>query len=324
MVVDLLSSPPLRLAPLVSQFISEYLEVGRRHGYEQPDLERRISELLRQADWLLDHPHSFEPLHRALRSPVDYLALGLDFFEPLVDWENSLCEGPWHEVKSARARGENTILLSNHQTEADPQLIHLALRAEFDELARDIRFMAGERVQKDPIAAPFCLGRDLVCIYSRRHLDYPPERRAEKLNHNAVAMRQLKELLAQGGVTLYLAPSGGRDRRTDSGEVEVAPFDPDAIEMMRLLAIGCGRPTVCRPLSLSTYDVLPPPAEVQKELGEVRRTRGGPIGIALGEPVCWDALPAGKEFRAERAQRIHAEALRGHEDLISRLKARLS
>jgi glycerol-3-phosphate O-acyltransferase len=320
MVVDLLRSPPPRLAPLVSDFISEYLEVGKRHGYAQADLERRISDLLHQADWLLDNPRPFEPLHRALRTPVDYLNLGLDFFEPLVDWEKSICEGSWSEVADARLRGENTILLSNHQTEADPQLIHLALRGTHDELAHNIRFMAGERVQKDPIAAPFCLGRDLVCIYSRRHLDHPPERRAEKLNHNAVAMRQLKELLGQGGVTLYLAPSGGRDRRAEHGLVEIAPFDPDAVEMMRLLAAGCGRPTICRPLCLSTYDVLPPPAEIQKELGEVRRTHGGPIGISVGEPVCWEDLPAGKEFREERARRIHQQVAYGYSELEKRLR----
>jgi glycerol-3-phosphate O-acyltransferase len=304
-----LCSAPPRLLPLVERLLEEYQAVGNRHGFSDADLSCRLTALLTEADRLIDHPHTFSPLHEAIRTPVDYMELGLSFFEPLVDWSQSHRQGNWEEIEQRRRAGENTILLANHQTEGDPQLMHLLLRQDLETLAQAMRFMAGERVQKDPIAHPFSLGRHLVCVYSRRHIDHPPERKADKLTHNATAMRQLKELLAQGGVVLYLAPSGGRDRTNAFGEVELAPFDPDAVEMMRLMAGGCPRPTLCYPLALSTFDVLPPPAGVHLPLGEVRHTRGGPIGMSLGSPICWDQLPAGKEMRGARAQAIQQQTL---------------
>jgi len=44
----------------------------------------------------------------------------------------------------------------------------------------------------------------------------------------------MSELLSEGGKTIYVAPSGGRDRRNNQGIVEVAPFDPQSIEMLLL------------------------------------------------------------------------------------------
>lgn len=320
-MTDLIRTLPSRLVPLIQDFVQQYTEVGSRHGYTVEELERRMSLLIERSEWLFDHPVPFTPLHEAVREPFDYMQLGLDFFEPLVDWERSVSEGDWRSVEVSRAAGENTILLANHQTEADPQLMHLVLRRSHDGLASSMRFLAGERVQKDPIAAPFCLGRHLVCVYSRRHLDHPPERRAEKLTHNASAMRQLKELLAQGGVTLYLAPSGGRDRVGESGDVELAAFDPDAVEMMRLMAEGCGRPTWCRPLALATYSILPPPADVHRPLGEVRRTQGGAIGMALGAPIEWGSLPSGKEHRQTRTQAVQDSVKSLYQSLVGRLNS---
>jgi glycerol-3-phosphate O-acyltransferase len=319
-MTDLIRTLPTRLIPLIQDFVLQYTEVGSRHGYAVEDLERRMALLIERAEWLLDHPVPFTPLHEAVREPFDYLQFGLDFFEPLVDWQRSCSTGDWRAVETGARAGENTILLANHQTEADPQLMHLMLRSSHQELATSMRFLAGERVQKDPIAAPFCLGRDLVCVYSRRHLDHPPELRSEKLTHNASAMRQLKELLAQGGVTLYLAPSGGRDRIGPSGEIELASFDPDAIEMMRLMAEGCGRTTWCRPLALATYSVLPPPADVHRPLGEVRCTEGGAIGMALGEPIDWSSLASGKEHRLTRSQAVQASVGNLYENLLNHLK----
>jgi glycerol-3-phosphate O-acyltransferase len=41
----------------------------------------------------------------------------------------------------------------------------------------------------------------------------------------------------------YVAPSGGRDRPNQEGIVEVAPFDPQSIEMFNLMAKKSTRPT---------------------------------------------------------------------------------
>jgi glycerol-3-phosphate O-acyltransferase len=322
MSAGLLDLLPVRLQPLLEEFLGEYLEVGMRHGFAESYLRGLLATLIERAEDLLDHPVELTPLHEPIRHPFDYLRFGLDFFEPLIDRSKSLCSGNWQEVAEWASQGHNTILLSNHQTEADPQLMHLLLRDQHDALAAGFRFMAGERVQRDPIATPFSIGRRLVCVYSRRHLDHPPERREEKLRHNALAMRKLKELLAAGGVTLYLAPSGGRDRPGREGEVHVADFDPDAVEMMRLLAASCGCPTLFRPLALSTYPVLPPPIDIHRPLGEVRRTDGGPIGMALGDPIDWESLPSGKTHRAARAYAIQQKVQHLYAALTDTLRAR--
>ena len=46
--------------------------------------------------------------------------------------------------------------------------------------AEKMIFVAGERVITDPVAIPFSLGRHLLCIYSKRYIDHPPEKKVEK------------------------------------------------------------------------------------------------------------------------------------------------
>ena len=41
-------------------------------------------------------------------------------------------------------------------------------------------FVAGERVITDPLAIPFSMGSNLLCIYSKRYIDHPPEKKIEK------------------------------------------------------------------------------------------------------------------------------------------------
>ncbi len=45
-------------------------------------------------------------------------------------------------------------------------------------------------------------------------------------------MHELVRQLAAGGLCVYIAPSGGRDRINEAGEVPVAPFDKDSIELL--------------------------------------------------------------------------------------------
>ena len=77
----------------------------------------------------------------------------------------------------------------------------------------------------------------------------------------------MSRLLREGGKIVYVAPSGGRDRKNSLGKVEIAPFDPASIEMFYLMANKAKTPTHFVPLALATYDLLSPPENVQKELG---------------------------------------------------------
>lgn len=238
----------------------------------------------------LRHPFEFEPHHRMITAPFDYYTWGVDFFRPLVDKTRSTLTGrdELQRIAAQLAAGDNVIFLANHQSEADPQIISLLFEDEFTALGKDMIFVAGERVIADPITAPFSMGRNLLCIYSKRHIDHPPERKAAKVQHNRKTMERMAELLAEGGHAIYVAPSGGRDRPNASGVVEVAKFDPQSIEMFRLMAQRAGRPTHFHPMALATFDIMPPPQTVAVELGEPRKLQRCPVHIAVGAELDLD------------------------------------
>jgi glycerol-3-phosphate O-acyltransferase len=104
-------------------------------------------------------------------------------------------------------------------------------------------------------------------------------------------MELMSELLAEGGKCIYVAPSGGRDRPSDAGSGGGGPFDPQSIEMFYLMARRASTPIHFYPLSLATYDVLPPPKTVQVELGEVRQARRTGIHAFFGKPIDMEHFP---------------------------------
>jgi glycerol-3-phosphate O-acyltransferase len=104
-------------------------------------------------------------------------------------------------------------------------------------------------------------------------------------------MELMSLLLKEGGKAIYVAPSGGRDRRNKQGVVEVAPFDSGSIELFYLMAQKAGTPTHFYPMSLVTYDVLPPPETVQIEMGEMRHAGRAPIHLAIGPELTMETFP---------------------------------
>ena len=129
------------------------------------------------------------------------------------------------DIEAALAKGENVVILSNHQTEADPQVLSILLeKAGFGSLAEKIIFIAGHKVTNDPIAIPFSMGRNLLCIHSKKHIKNPPEDIPVKQAQNLESMKAMGELAAEGGNIFWVAPSGGRDRPDESGKFVVAPF----------------------------------------------------------------------------------------------------
>lgn len=183
------------------------------------------------------------------------------------------------------------ILFANHQIEADPQAISILLEKTHPKLAEQLIFVAGERVITDLLAIPFSLGRNLLCIYSKRYIDYPPEEKHKKQLHNKRTMELMSELLNEGGKIIYMAPSGGRDRPNAEGVVEVAPFDPQSIAMFYLMSKKASRKTHFYPMALDTYNLLPPPETVQVELGETRMTKRGAIHLAVGSEINMELFP---------------------------------
>ena len=61
------------------------------------------------------------------------------------------------------------------------------------ELAEKVVFVAGHRVTTDPLAIPFSMGCNLLCIYSKKYIESPPELKAAKQQQNMVCTRLPKQ-----------------------------------------------------------------------------------------------------------------------------------
>ncbi len=302
-------SIPSKYAEILKLFYAGYAKAIGAHGIpisHYNDLFGTYAQLIK--DQCVE-PYPFEPYHRAVRKPFDYYAFGLEIFKPLVDRQRSSVHGLDHlkTIVDSLSRGENAIFLANHQTEGDPQAISILLEDSFPAFAEKLIFVAGERVITDPLAAPISMGCNLLCIYSKRYIDCPPEQKLKKQLHNKRTMELMSELLSEGGKAIYVAPSGGRDRPNEKGIVSVAPYDPQSIQMFYLMASRAGHPTHFYPLVLKTYELLPPPQNIQVELGEVRMTKRGGIHLAFGPRFDMEHFPgsdlAGKHER--RQARAH-------------------
>lgn len=253
----------------------------------------------------VDHPYTFSPYHKKIREPFDYYKFGIEFVRNLVDEKRSKVVHFQNVEKMARQikANENVVLFANHQTEGDPQLISLALEKTFPELGENMIFVAGDRVLTDPMAVPFSKGRNLLCIYSKRHIDNPPEKKMMKQEHNRKTMKVLKDLFAEGGKVIYVAPSGGRDRANDQGIVEIAPFDPQSIEMFRLMATESKRTTHFYPLALDTFEILPPPKTIGGEIGEKRSAKRCPTFFAFCDELDMQNFP-GNDIKDRHERRM--------------------
>lgn len=273
------------------------------------------------------HPFDFAPYHRAMRGPpFDFTSFGNLFSRPMVNLPRSYME-PSHSyavferIVQQLAAGDNVCLLGNHQSEADPFAIYHSFRHFFGErggqLAEAMIFMAGDRVRDDPLAAPFSAGRSMLTVFSKNHINDDPARKAAKHAHNRRSLKEMERMFAEGGKAVWFAPSGGRDRRSPaSGRVECAPFDADAVEMFRLSADRAARmragdasedddsnghlplpPSAARrrrrlchyyPMAMGTYNMLPPPESVEKDMGELRVASYAPVWVTLLPEIDWE------------------------------------
>lgn len=305
-------------------FYFSYLSAAESNGYSKASVEPILKEFLRMVVEQSCNPFPFDSFHQSIFHPFNYYQFGLEFTRPLVirDTSTILHLNHLHSIVSQLAKKENVILLANHQTELDPQAISLALEHIYPALAQEMIMVAGHRVVSDPLAIPFSMGRNLLCVYSKKHIENDPDKKAERQLHNQRTMKRMAQLLSEGGKCIYVAPSGGRDRPGPDGAIEVAPFDPQSIEMFWLMAQKADHPTHFYPLALATYHLLPPPGYVEKQLGEVRVTQATPIHLAFGPEVDMDNFPGSehgdkKAKRQKRAQYIWELVKKDYEILKS-------
>lgn len=278
---------PKELAIEIRKFCLSYQEaLSKKKVIEAAELEI-LNHFIELVAIELQTPSSFDLYHQRVISPINYYCFGLDLMRPLIDFKKSSIRGEQivEKISQQLSANENVILLANHQIEPDPQVIHIMLEDRFPDLAKNMIFVAGHRVITDPMAMPFSKGCNLLCIYSKKYIENPPEKKAEKLLHNQKTIKKMQQLLEEGGKCIYMAPSGGRDRVNTSGEIEVAPFDPQSIELFWLIARQVHPKTHFYPLALSTYHLLPPPDQINLDLGERRYAQCSPVHLAFGEEI---------------------------------------
>jgi glycerol-3-phosphate O-acyltransferase len=257
------------------------------------------------------HPHAFPIFSQKELTPFNYYQFGIDFMKPLINQEKSILHGTVNiqKIEEQIKNNENVILFANHQVESDPQALSVLLGKKHEKLSSQIIYIAGERVIKDPVAAVFARGCDILCIYSKKYIENPPEETQIKKHHNAKVMMTMSSLLTEGGKIIYVALSGGRDRMQSDGSIKMAPFDPNNLEMFHLMAKRSGIKTHFYPLSLYTYYMLPPPEKTEIEIGEVREANRAKIGIAFGEEIDLDSFDQNVSLSKQEKRRQKTEIL---------------
>jgi glycerol-3-phosphate O-acyltransferase len=298
------SKVPTKYWNIFSDFIKSYFQIASQNQADFMTCKKVITSFAQVIIELANNPQPFQHFHTAVRTPFDYYALGLDLLRPIVDLQHSHLKGldQLKEIQKKLDKKENVFLFANHQSEADPQLISLLLEPYFPKLAEDMIFVAGQRVVTDPLAVPASLGRNLLCIYSKKYFDFEKEKRAQMQEHNKKAIQILANLIDEGGKCIYIAPSGGRDRRNPEGIFTVAPFDPQSIQLCRLIGTKSKRPTHFYPLALRTHGILPPPDGLQVELGEKRTINTDWIAAGFGNAISFtEYTTLNKEERKQQA-----------------------
>ena len=290
------------------EFFDSYRSAFAANGKSEADIEPLFAQLISLVKNEMAHPTSFGHFHTSERFPFDFYEFGRSMVAPLIDNSRSYIKGVENirAIIDATEQGENVILLANHQTEIDPQIISLLTTPISDSFASSMIFLAGHRVTTDPLAVPFSRGVNLLCIFSKKYIDFPPEKKSEKLVHNAKTMAKLEDLLNEGGKCIYVAPSGGRDRFDASGKVSIAPFDPQSVEMFYLLSQKATQPTHLHLLALSTINLLPPPSTTNIELGESRKVAYAPARLFFGPALDMEIIDQDPDRRVRRANRAEA------------------
>ena len=289
---------PKGTVPIVQEFMRTYLQVVAAQNVDPMTKVPVLKQYLALVEDQIEAPYAFAPFHEAWTaangSPVDHLAMDTEFMAPMLDRSDSVLLGEENllKIEAQLAAGDNVVMLSNHQTEADPSAWSFILGEAHADLARDLILVAGDRVTTDVVAVPFSKARNLLCIFSKRHIENPPEEKATKMRHNAKTMSAMLRLLKAGGKCIWVAPSGGRDRPDPATDKYVpAKFDDKSIEMFRLMGTKAGTKTHYYPVAMMTHRLFPPPKTLTPgALGEPRVAMRGSVNVNIGDEIDFDEV----------------------------------
>ncbi|XP_038888414.1 glycerol-3-phosphate acyltransferase, chloroplastic isoform X2 [Benincasa hispida] len=305
---------PSNVAAGMEELYQNYKNAVSESGNPKAD-EIVLSNMTVALDRILldvEDPFVFSPHHKAIREPFDYYTFGQNYIRPLIDFENSFVGNLslFKDVEEKLHQGHNVVLISNHQTEADPAIISLLLEKTNPYIAENMIYVAGDRVIADPLCKPFSIGRNLICVYSKKHMLDIPELAETKRKANTRSLKEMAVLLRGGSQLIWIAPSGGRDRPDPStGEWYPAPFDASSVDNMRRLIHHSGVPGHLYPLALLCYDIMPPPSQVEIEIGEKRVISFSGAGLSVGPEISFDGITTATRENPDEAREAYSKAL---------------
>ncbi|XXG75562.1 hypothetical protein AAC387_Pa08g0105 [Persea americana] len=190
---------PLNVAATMEEIYLNYRNAVFQSGNPKAS-EIVLSNIAVAFDRMLldvEDPFNFSPCHKAIRKPFDYYMFGQNYFQPLIDFRRSYVGNIayFHEMEKQLQQGDTVVLISNHQTEADPAIIALLLETTNPYLAEKMTCVAGDRVLTDPVCKPFSMGRNLLCVYSKKHMNDIPELIEMKRRANTRSLKEMALLL---------------------------------------------------------------------------------------------------------------------------------
>lgn len=304
---------PAMAAPGMEKFFFNYRNALVRNNVPTAE-EVAVTVMASVFDRIMvqfEDPFTFPSYHTRMTGPYNYYDFGQNYVRPLIDFRNSYMgnEAIFTQIDRQLAEGHNVVLLANHQTEADPGVLALLLETSHPRLATDVTYIAGDRVVLDPFCKPFSMGRNLLCVFSKKRINDVPELADQKMAANRRTLMEMSRLFRKGGNLIWVAPSGGRDRPDPvSDEWVPAAFDPASVEMMRRMLEDAGPSGHLYPMALLCYDIMPPPRKVEKELGEERIIDHHGVGISVAAELEFSKIAGHIDSRKE-AREVYSEAV---------------
>ncbi|ETB61430.1 hypothetical protein YYC_01327 [Plasmodium yoelii 17X] len=218
----------------------------------------------------------------------------LEFWLPLIDQKNSRFLGTDNikKINNWIEQGHNVFIFSNHHIEADANIIKYYFHINNAEnISRNMVFIGGHKIRVDPLSRPFTVSANILCIYSKKYIEYPPHLKEEKILFNHKSLNALKNMLNLGKNIIWVAPSGGRDRKSQDNEIQISPFDPKIIKTFNIFAKRSNIKTHFVGMALNTYNICPPPNTIDvDEIEKERSCSYSPIGLNLGDDI-FDIYP---------------------------------
>nr|GEX74494.1 glycerol-3-phosphate acyltransferase, chloroplastic [Tanacetum cinerariifolium] len=214
-----------------------------------------------------------------------------------------------------------------------------------------------ERVLTDPLCKPFSMGRNLLCVYSKKHMNDVLELAKMKWMANTRTLKEMALLLryllvlfafsfkAQAGNELLklntpnvAAKHNALPRQHEKWDENVilisnhqteadpatialllettrpyisenaAPFDASSVDNMRRVVEHDGVSGHVYPIALPCYDIMPPPPQAEKEIGERRVISYHSARLSVAPKIDYDEVTASSEG-PEEAKEAYSQAL---------------